>query len=76
MTIEVTGATIAATTAATTVATWRRAEEIVRRAYLSVLRREPDAASRGWVDRVVRENWTQADVERELRRSPEYRDRR
>ena len=53
-----------------------RAEEIVRRAYLSVLRREPDAASRGWVDRVVRENWTQADVERELRRSPEYRDRR
>jgi hypothetical protein len=53
-----------------------RAEEIVRRAYLSVLRREPDAASRGWVDRVLRENWTQADVERELRRSPEYRDRR
>jgi hypothetical protein len=54
----------------------QRAEEIVRRAYLSVLRREPDAASRGWVDRVMRENWTQADVERELRRSPEFRDRR
>ena len=54
----------------------QRAEEIVRRAYLSVLRREPDVASRGWVDRVLRENWTQADIERELRRSPEYRDRR
>jgi Peptidase inhibitor family I36 len=53
-----------------------RAEEIVRRAYLAVLRREPDAASRGWVDRVLRENWTQADVERELRRSDEYRGRR
>lgn len=53
-----------------------RAEEIVRRAYLEVFRREPDAASRGWVDRVLRDNWTQADVERELRRSPEYRQRR
>jgi hypothetical protein len=53
-----------------------RAEEIVRRAYLSVLRREPDAASRSYVDRVLRDNWSQADVERELRRSPEYRDRR
>ncbi len=50
-----------------------QAEEIVRRAYLAVLRREPDAASRGWVDRVVRDNWTQADVERELRRSEEFR---
>jgi len=50
-----------------------RAEEIVRRAYLAVLRREPDAASRGWVDRVLRDNWTQADVERELRRSDEFR---
>jgi hypothetical protein len=50
-----------------------RAEEIVRRAYLSVLKREPDAASAGYVNRVLRENWTQADVERELRRSPEFR---
>ncbi len=53
-----------------------RAEAIVRRAYLEVFRREPDAASRGWVDRVLRDNWSQADVERELRRSPEYRQRR
>jgi hypothetical protein len=51
------------------------AEEIVRRAYLSVLGREPDAGSRGYVDRVLRDNWTQQDVERELRNSPEYRRR-
>jgi hypothetical protein len=50
-----------------------RAEEIVRRAYLEVFRREPDRESRGYVDRVMRDNWSQADVERELRRSPEYR---
>jgi hypothetical protein len=50
-----------------------KAEEIVRRAYLSVLKREPDAGGAGYVNRVLRDNWTQADVERELRRSPEYR---
>jgi hypothetical protein len=50
-----------------------RAEEVVRRAYLEVLRREPDAASRAYVDRVMRDNWSQNDVERELRRSSEYR---
>ena len=52
-----------------------RAEEIVRRAYLEVLRREPDAASRSYVDRVVRDNWSQADVERDLRKSAESRRR-
>lgn len=52
-----------------------RAQEIVRRAYLSVLRREPDAGARGWVDRVLRDHWTQADVERELRKSAEYRNK-
>lgn len=51
------------------------AEEIVRRAYLNVLRREPDAGARGWVDRVLRDRWSQSDVERELRKSPEYRNR-
>jgi hypothetical protein len=50
-----------------------KAEEIVRRAYLSVLKREPDAGGAGYVNRVLRDNWTQADVERELRRSPEFR---
>ena len=50
-----------------------KAEEIVRRAYLSVLKREPDTGGAGYVNRVLRDNWTQADVERELRRSPEFR---
>ena len=54
----------------------RQAEDIVRRAYLSVLRREPDPASAGFVDRVLRDRWTQSDVERELRASDEYRSRR
>jgi hypothetical protein len=55
--------------------TWEKAEEIVRRAYLSTLRREPDPASRAYVEKVFRERWTQQDVERELRKSPEYRER-
>ena len=53
-----------------------KAQDIVRRAYQSVLRREPDAGAQGFVDRVMHDRWTQADVERELRKSPEYRDKR
>ena len=49
-----------------------KAQEIVRRAYQAVLRREPDAGSQGYVSRVLRDHWTQDDVERELRKSPEY----
>ena len=52
-----------------------RAREIVRRAYLNILRREPDPASNGFVERVLRDHWTQEDVERELRKSDEYRRR-
>lgn len=51
------------------------AEEIVRRAYEDVLGREPDPGSRGYVDKVMRDGWTGADVARELRKSPEYRNR-
>lgn len=54
----------------------QKAQEIVRRAYLSVLKREPDGGSAGYVNRVLRDKWTQQDVERELRKSPEYRNRR
>jgi hypothetical protein len=50
-----------------------KAEAIVRNAYLAVFNREPDAGSRGYVVRVFRDKWTQQDVERELRQSPEYR---
>jgi hypothetical protein len=55
--------------------TRQRAEDIVRRAYLSVFNREPDPGSRGYVERVLRDQWTQQDVERELRQSAEYRNR-
>ena len=37
----------------------QKAEEIVRRAYLAVLRREPDSGSRGYVDQVFRERFFQ-----------------
>jgi hypothetical protein len=52
-----------------------KAEDIVRRAYLSVLKREPDQGSEGYVNIVLRDGWTQPDVENELRQSPEYRER-
>jgi len=51
------------------------AEGIVARAYRSVLNREPDPGSRVYVEKVLRERWTEADVVRDLRNSPEYRAR-
>lgn len=57
----------------TTVTPQKAAEQLVARAYRSVLAREPDPASRVYVDKVLREHWTEADVSRELRNSPEYR---
>ena len=53
-----------------------QAEEIVRRAYNNVLGRDPDPEARGWVDEVIRNRWTQRDLERELRKSAEYRNRK
>ena len=53
-----------------------KAQDIVRRAYLAVLGREPDPGSRAYVDKVLRDHWSQQDVERELRQSPEYRNKR
>ena len=55
--------------------TQEQAEEIVRRVYESVLAREPDAGSRGFVDKVLRDGWTEKDVARELRKSDEYRNK-
>jgi len=52
--------------------TRERATDIVRRAYQNVLNREPDPAAEGYVGQVM-QGATQADVERELRRSAEYR---
>ena len=50
-----------------------KAREIVRRAYLAVLKREPDPGAEGFISRVLRDQWSQEDVERELRKSSEYR---
>lgn len=48
--------------------------QVVRNAYLAVLHREPDPTGlRDYGARVARDNWSQADVERALRDSPEYR---
>jgi hypothetical protein len=49
--------------------TYAKAQDIVRRAYMAVLNREPDESSAGYVNRVFRDRWSQQDVERELRRS-------
>ena len=55
--------------------TLAKAEEIVRQAYLTVLNREPDPGSRGFVDEVFRRRLTREQLERTLRASAEYRDR-
>jgi hypothetical protein len=55
--------------------TREKAEEIVRQAYRSELQREPDPGSRTYVDKVLRDHWTEQDVARELRKSAEYRDK-
>ncbi len=52
-----------------------KARDIVRAAYLAVLQREPDAGSQTYVNRILRDKWTQQDVERELRRSGEFQSR-
>jgi hypothetical protein len=56
-----------------TTMTRQQAEDVVARAYRSVLDREPDPGSRTYVDKVLREHWTEQDVARELRKSPEYK---
>ena len=55
--------------------TMAKAQDIVRQAYLAILRREPDDASRGYVEAIFRRKMTRDQLERELRNSPEYRNR-
>lgn len=55
--------------------TQSEAEEIVRRAYHEVLDRDLDAGSRGYVEKVLRDHWSEQDVARELRHSDEYRNK-
>ena len=54
--------------------TLAKAEEIVRQAYRTVLNREPDPGSRGFVDEVLRRRMTREQLERTLRASAEYRE--
>lgn len=53
-----------------------KAEAIVARAYRSVLNRDPDPASASYVERILRDKWTEEDVAAELRKSPEYRNKK
>jgi hypothetical protein len=57
----------------TYVRTRDQAQAIVRAAYLNMLGREPDPASASWVDRVFNDHWSQQQLESELRKTAEYR---
>ena len=60
-----------------TMMTRDKAVELVTRAYRNVLGRDPDPAGlESYVQGVLRSKWTEADVERELRKSDEYRNKR
>ena len=56
--------------------TYSEAQNIVRRAYRSVLGREPDPGAQSWVNAVMKNNWSQGQLEAQLRKSPEYRNKR
>jgi hypothetical protein len=53
---------------------YRDAEAIVRRSYQSVLGRSPDPEGlRNWTQQVMRNDWSERDLEIVLRQSDEYR---
>ena len=57
--------------------TREKAVDMVTRAYRNVLGRDPDPAGlESYVQGVLRNKWTEADVARELRKSDEYRNKR
>jgi hypothetical protein len=57
--------------------TRQQAVEIVNRAYQRILGRDADPSGmEGYVNRVLRDHWTEVDVARELRNSEEYRNKR
>jgi hypothetical protein len=51
----------------------QQAEAMVARAYRSLLGREPDPASRSWVNQVKSNNWTEQQLMDEIKKSQEYR---
>ena len=48
---------------------------MVARAYRRLLNRDPDPASRTWVDQVRSNNWTEQQLTDEIKKSPEYREK-
>jgi hypothetical protein len=53
-----------------------QAAQVVRQAYLDVLRREPDRSGlRQYTDAMLRQGWSAADVRRSLANSDEYAQR-
>lgn len=54
---------------------YQEAEAVVRRAYRSVLGREPDEGARGYVNALVNDSWTEQRLIAVLRDSQEYRDK-
>jgi len=54
---------------------YRDAQAMVTRAYRSVLGRDPDEQGmRSWTQQVMQNNWTQRDLDNQLRQTPEYRE--
>ena len=53
--------------------TYQQAENMVRQAYRRVLQRDPDPAARPWVNEVLKNNWSQRQLEDALRDTPEGR---
>lgn len=51
------------------------AQAIVAQAYREVFDRDPDPGAESWVDAVLRNGWTRAQLSAELRRTDEYRAR-
>ena len=55
---------------------WWQAQQVVRQAYLDVLRREPDPSGlRQYTNAMLREGWSAADVRHSLATSDEYAER-
>jgi hypothetical protein len=54
---------------------YQSAESIVRRAYHSVLNREPDSSGlRSWTQNVIDHNWSEQELINQLKQSDEYRE--
>ncbi len=53
--------------------TYEQAEAMVRQAYRRVLKRDPDPAARPWINEVIKNSWSQRQLEDALRDTPEGR---